>query len=511
MIQASCILPNETVFAMNLSRENDLPTALYTAAAVREMDRYAIEDLGIPGLALMQRAGAASFQILRELWPGVTTVSVLAGAGNNGADGYVLALLAQEAGLDVKVYPATPIASLKGDAQTAALQYQAAGGALADFIPDQFEGAEVLVDALLGTGLNRPVEGFYADLIRATHRYRGKILSLDIPSGLNADSGCVMGDAVRADATVCFLGLKKGLFTAEGLEYSGQVFYSDLNVLLPPQQRHAVSARLLPPLRQGLPRRFRHAHKGHFGHVLVIGGAEGYSGAARLAAEAAARVGAGLVSIATHPQHAAWLNQGCPELMCHGIKNAEALEPLLHHATVLVLGPGLRLSDWAYSLWELALKSKLPVILDADGLNFLAGHSGSRDNWILTPHPGEAARLLGMTTADIQQNRYAAIQALRQRYGGVIVLKGSGSLILGTDDAIPSVCTAGNPGMASGGMGDVLSGVIAALVAQDLSLPDAATLGVRLHAAAGDTAAREGERGLLASDLLKPLRHWVNA
>lgn len=389
-------------------------------------------------------------------------------------------------------------------------EYREAGGALVDFIPEQFDGAEILVDALLGTGTTRPVEGFYADLIQATRRFRGKIVAVDIPSGLDADTGAVLNVAVKADMTVTLLGLKRGLFTGQGLEHCGRVVFSDLAVPPAVQQSVARSACLLPKLTRGLPPRPRHAHKGDFGHVLVVGGAEGYSGAARLAAEAAARVGAGLVSVATHPSNAPLLNLGCPELMCHGIRNTESLAPLLRNATVVVLGPGLRLSDWAYSLWEQVLKTELPVILDADGLNFLSGHSAHRHNWILTPHPGEAARLLGMSNADIQRNRYAALQELQATYGGVVVLKGSGSLILG-ESGVPSVCTAGNPGMASGGMGDVLSGVIAGLVAQDQELFDAAEWGVRLHAAAGDTAAETGERGLMARDLLTPLRQWVNA
>lgn len=495
---------------MNSIPESALPQSLYTAASVQAMDRHAIEVLGIPGIELMERAGRATFNCLRALWPTASTVSVLAGSGNNGGDGYVVARLAHQAGLDVKVYPAVPPDTLQADAQTAFEQYRDAGGSCASFVPENFDGAEILVDALLGTGLSRDVEGFYADLIRATRRFRGKILSVDIPSGLHADTGCVMGGAVKADATVSFLGLKQGLFTGEGLEYSGKVVFNHLDVPISVSSAVAPSARLLPPLTRGLPARLRDAHKGDFGHVLVVGGDEGYSGAARLAAEAAARVGAGLVSVATHPQHAAVLNSGCPELMCHGIRSAEALTPLLRAATVVVLGPGLRLSDWAYSLWDRVLQTDLPVILDADGLNFLSGHAAYRDNWILTPHPGEAGRLLGMAAIDVQRNRHTAIRELQRAYGGVVVLKGSGSLILG-DNGIPSVCTAGNPGMASGGMGDVLSGVIAGLIAQDLNGLEAAEWGVRLHAAAGDSAARKGERGLLASDLLAPIRQWVNA
>ncbi|MBI5461258.1 MAG: NAD(P)H-hydrate dehydratase [Gammaproteobacteria bacterium] len=264
-------------------------------------------------------------------------------------------------------------------------------------------------------------------------------------------------------------------------------------------------------LRAVLPgARARDAHKGDFGHVLVIGGQPGMSGAARLAGEAAARVGAGLVSIATHPQHAAVLNNGRPELMCHAVANAETLKPVLERASVLAVGPGLGQSDWARGLLATVWDTDVPMIVDADALNLLAQEPMRRDRWVLTPHPGEAARLLGCSTAEVQADRLAAVRHIQARYGGVAVLKGAGSLI--ADGSHCRVCSAGNPGMASGGMGDVLTGVIAGLYAQGLSLTESAAAGVLLHALAADSAAqRDGERGLLASDLLPELRRWVNA
>lgn len=301
-----------------------------------------------------------------------------------------------------------------------------------------------------------------------------------------------------------------GLFTGEGLEYAGEVVLADLGV--PPEVKRAVepSALLLPPLVRGLPPRPRHAHKGMFGHVLVVGGDYGFSGAARMAAEAAARVGAGLVSVATRKEHASLLSVARPELMCHGVAGREEIQALLERATVVAVGPGLRRSGWAGMLLASALDSELPLVLDADGLNLLAARPTRSERWILTPHPGEAARLLGSSSAKIQQDRFAAAGELQARYGGVVVLKGSGTIIQGPQGQ-PRVCTAGNPGMASGGMGDILTGVIAGLLAQGLDPLEAATLGVCLHGTAGDRAARAGgERGLLASDLLEPLRQLVN-
>jgi len=473
------------------------------------MDRYAIETVGIPGIELMRRAGASAFAALRECWPEARTLSAVCGGGNNGGDAYVVARLAHEAGMDVRVYPVASPANLKGDALTAYRDYRAAGGEILDFIPADFEGAEVLVDGLLGTGLDREVGGLYAEVIKAVNRFSGRVMALDIPSGLHADTGSALGVAVKADVTVTFIGLKQGLFTGEGPEYTGEIVFADLGA--PPEARHSIepSAMLLPRWERGLPARPRYAHKGHFGHVLVVGGDYGYSGAARMAAEAAARVGAGLISIATRKGHADSLNLTRPELMCRGIETAEELRTPLERATVIAVGPGLGRSAWAKELLGAVWDADLPVVADADALNLLAESPRKRDNWIMTPHPGEAARLLDTSSAEIQKDRFGAVRKLQARFGGIAVLKGSGSLVCGPDGR-PRVCTAGNPGMASGGMGDVLTGVIAGLLAQRLDLFEAAALGVQLHGAAGDEAAKAGERGLLACDLMDPLRRLVN-
>jgi NAD(P)H-hydrate epimerase len=253
------------------------------------------------------------------------------------------------------------------------------------------------------------------------------------------------------------------------------------------------------------------AHKGLFGHALVIGGDCGMAGAVRLAAEAAARVGAGLVSLATRPEHLALINAARPELMCHGVQRADDLSSLIARATVIVIGTGLGQSSWSEELFNFILTTTQPKIIDADGLNLLARQPCKLDDWILTPHVGEAARLLACTAADIQNDRLRAVENLQQKFGGVIVLKGAGTLIAAAEN-IPAVCKRGNPGMASGGMGDVLSGVIGGLVAQKLSLRHAAELGVYIHARAGDEAARlHGERGLLALDLMPFLQKLVNS
>ncbi len=521
---------------MNEASHPSLPRALYRAAQVRELDRLAIEEYGIAGRALMERAGESAWRRLQDLWPEAKRLVVVCGPGNNGGDGFVLARCAHEAGYAVTVLLLCARERLRGDARSACEDMERAGltprvcgpsglrpdlelgSELAPELGPELAGAEVVVDALLGTGLDRPVEGVWREAIEAVNAAPAPVLALDVPSGLDADRGTVWGVAVEAQATVTFIGLKQGLFTAAGPDHCGRLFYEDLQV--PPQlfDRVPPAAERLDweAVRAWLPPRPRAAHKGHFGHVLVVGGAPGLSGAAHLAAAAAARCGAGLVTVATHPCHAAVLNVGRPELMVHGVADGRKLRALLSRATVVAVGPGLGRSAWGRALLDTLLDaleegSGVPLVVDADALWALAGRSVRREDWILTPHPGEAARLLGLESARaVQQDRFAALEALQRRFGGVCVLKGNGTLIgekgAGEGGHPVGLCHGGNPGMASGGMGDVLTGVIAAAVAQGLPLERAARFGVCLHAAAGDRAARAGARGLLAGDLLEQLQ-----
>lgn len=494
--------------AHNVAMKRLLPSALYTAAQVRELDRRAIEDHRIPGYTLMERAGQAAFDAVRARWPDARRLGVLCGSGNNGGDGYVIARLARAAGLQVWLVEAGDTARLKGDAARARADWAAAGGEPVA-AGAHWPGADVLVDALLGTGLDRPVEGRFATLIDAINAAAPPVLAVDIPSGLHADTGAVLGRAVRAAVTVSFIGLKTGLFTGEGPSHCGEVLFDDLAVPADVRSGAVPAAkRLDAACLARLGRRARGAHKGDFGHVLVVGGDRGMPGAARMAAEAAARTGAGLVSVATHPDHAALLPLVRPELMAHGVACPGDLSPLLARATVLALGPGLGRGAWGRGLLARLLETGLPMVLDADALNLLAGEPVRRETWVLTPHPGEAGRLLGSDAARVQADRLAAAARIQQDFGGVCVLKGAGTVI--HDGREAAICTGGNPGMASGGMGDVLTGVIAALIAQDLAPPEAARLGVCVHAEAADRAARAGERGLLASDVIAELRAVVN-
>jgi hydroxyethylthiazole kinase-like uncharacterized protein yjeF len=487
---------------------NTLP--LYTAEQVRELDRTAIEEAGIPGYTLMSRAGAVAWDTLRETWPEARRIVVLCGTGNNGGDGYVLARLALQAHSRVMVLQAGEAARIGGDALTAHDAYLAAGGEIQAIDLARLSDAEVIVDALFGTGLDRALEGEWLATVEAVNRAGVPVLSIDIPSGLHADSGAVLGVAVKANRTVTFIGRKQGLYTGQAAEYTGEITFSDLGAPTSLYERVTPSAHLLtaPPLGVLAAPRPRTAHKGANGHVLAIGGDHGMNGALRLAGEAALRTGAGLVSLATRTEHAAAISAACPELMSHGVESRRDLSRLLARATVVAIGLGR--SRWAQGLFAAVLESSLPLVVDADALNLLSREPLRRDGWVLTPHPGEAGRLLNQKTAGVQENRYAAVRALAETYGGVAVLKGAGTLVAHGGEPV-AVCAAGNPGMATGGMGDVLSGVIAGLIAQGLEPPRAALAGVCLHARAGDRAAAHGERGMLARDVIDELRAVMTA
>jgi len=488
-----------------------LPLALHRAAEVRELDRIAIEDHCIAGYTLMGRAGAAGFRVMRDRWPRARRIAVVCGLGNNGGDGYIVARLAREAGLKVELMYVGDAARLQGDAHRARADFEAGGGKPREFDPDRLGTAQVIVDAVFGTGLEREVTGPWRDAIGAINTSSVGVLAMDIPSGLQADTGAVLGAAVRADVTVSFIGLKRGMFTGAGPEHCGTIEFDALQVPKEVYMHTTASALRISHdiLARLLWRRPRTAHKGDHGHVLVVGGDYGMAGAARMAGEAAARVGAGLVSMASRPGHAGAVSGARPELMCHGVETGRDLAGLLGRATVVAVGPGLGRSPWAAQLLGALLDSRLPLVVDADALNLLALEPVARGNWVLTPHPGEAARLLGCTAAEVQADRFAAAQAISGRFDAVCVLKGAGTLVHSGEGPV-HVCDAGNPGMGSGGMGDILTGVIAGLAAQGLDMEDASRAGVYAHSAAADCAAADGERGLLATDLLPHLRHLVN-
>ncbi len=501
-----------------LSKLLRLPLNLYSAEQVKELDRIAIEEFKTLGYTLMHRAALFSYLKLKAKWPNARKITVICGGGNNAGDGYVLAGLAKEEGKEVTVYHLLDPANLKGDAIKAYKYLRASGLKSSSFPPDTLIKTDVIVDAIFGTGLDRDVEGEFADAINAINATSAPVFAIDIPSGLNADTGNIMNVAVNADMTATFIGLKKGMFTADGTEYSGEIKFNDLDVPAEVYEQlnkqsdknnQSISRLELEDLNHVLKPRQKNSHKGHFGHVLVVGGDEGYLGAARMAVEAAARVGAGLVSVATRSSHASLLSTVRPEIMSHGVETLDELMPLIKKANVIAIGPGLGQSEWAKLLLVRVFESDLPLVIDADALNLLAEEEYASSNWVITPHPGEAARLLKTDSKTIQSDRFKSITSLHEKYAGPVVLKGSGTLVSDAEGKL-FVCDKGNPGMSSGGMGDVLSGVIAGLIAQGIEVNHATKLGVCLHAHAGDRAASSGERGMMASDLMPYLRNLVN-
>ena len=482
---------------------------VYSSEQARQLDSVAIEKFGIKGYDLMQRAGKAALTLIQQQYPSAKNILVITGGGNNGGDGYIVARLAAKSGIDCTVMPIVPVTKLRGDAARAQNDFAIHDGYDVDLstnLPD----CDLIVDAIFGTGLSRPVDGIFADLIQSINRTPAPVVSLDIPSGLNATSGNPMGPTVYANTTITFIGLKTGLLTGQARNYTGNIVLDSLN--LPSEVTNEVTelgSTIADSIRTRLlPVRKASSYKNNFGHVLVVGGNRGYPNAARLAAEAAARTGAGLVSVATHPDSISAIAGGCASLMVKGIRDARGLGPLLKKANVVVIGPGLGQDSWAQKIFARVMETDLPLIIDADALHLLAGEGGVNNHWILTPHPGEAAQLLASNASDIEADRVAAILALHEKFNGVTVLKGAGTLTC--YEQYLGFCTRGNASLATGGTGDVLSGIIAGLVAQDISLFEATNCGVLLHALAGESVSTQGTRGVLASDLLPALYPLVN-
>ena len=487
-------------------------SGLYNVSQVRQLEHMAFQQ-GLTELDLVQRAAQAAFDYIQKTWPELASVQVLLGKGGNAADGLYLAKLLQEAGTAVTVSAIFPVDDFSPLAATVAEQLSAAEVAVASFDAEAVVSSELLVDALLGIGAS----GALAEPVSAAVNYLNAadvpVVALDVPTGLNANTGETLGAVVQAHSTVTFIAPKKGLYTGKAVSCCGEVVLSDLDLSADFFRSMSPAVQVLDEayLSSCLPERPRAAHKGDFGHVLVIGGDYGMGGAIRLAAEAALRVGAGLVTVATRPEHVNIVSGGRPELMCHQVQQASDLDRMLNRATVVVLGPGLGTSDWAQAIFNRILEAPQPKVMDADALNLLSQSPQQSDNWVLTPHPGEACRLLDVPCSEVQDNRYQALELLQERYGGVVLLKGAGTLICSPEQDI-SICAAGNPGMASGGMGDILSGMIGGLLAQKLSLFEATNAGVLAHARAADEAviAGGGERGLLATDLLAHVRGLIN-
>ena len=487
--------------------------ALYDTNAARTLDARATAELGGDGFELMRRAGRAAWHCALRHWPQAQRIVVVCGPGNNGGDGYVFARLALEAGRNVRVVrlaehtPTTPSAVRARD------EFRERNGRTEAFV-DALPPADLLVDALFGIGLARAPDGAARTLIDAMNTHPAPCLSLDVPSGVDVDRGAMPGVAVAATRTLEFIVPKQGLRTGGAIDLAGRMELAELQ--LQPSTFEGVqptAALLLPEaVRNALRPRRRDSHKGLSGRVLCMGGDHGSGGAILLCAEAAMRSGAGLVDVATREEHLPALLARRPEAMGRAVERSEDLAVQIDAATVLAVGPGLGQGLWGRVLLGAALASGKPLVLDADALNLIATREDTHlpSDCVLTPHPGEAARLLRATIGDVLADRFTAAQTLADRHQCVVVLKGAGAIVAAPNRR-PAVIGAGNPGMAVAGMGDLLTGVIAALRAQGLPAFDAACVGALLHGAAGDEAARDGgERGMLPTDLLPRLRRLSN-
>ncbi|SCC45354.1 bifunctional ADP-dependent NAD(P)H-hydrate dehydratase/NAD(P)H-hydrate epimerase [Kosakonia oryziphila] len=490
--------------------EASIPHSVWPAAEMKRVEHEAADSLGITLYELMQRAGEAAFAVAREQFPDTHSWLVLCGHGNNGGDGYVVARLAAAAGIAVTLLALESSKPLPEEATTAREAWLDAGGVIHAADVDWPDDVDLIIDALLGTGLISAPRDDVAVLIEHANLHSAPVLALDIPSGLNAQTGTTPGAAIQAQHTVTFIALKPGLLTGKARDVVGQLHHHALGLEVWLNGQQAPLSRFDDSqLAQWLPPRRPTAHKGDHGRLVIIGGDHGTAGAIRMAGEAALRAGAGLVRVLTRSENISPIITARPELMVHEL-TAASLDESLEWADVVVIGPGLGQQEWGKKALQKVENFRKPMLWDADALNLLAINPDKRHNRVLTPHPGEAARLLNCSVAEIESDRLLSAQRLVKRYAGVVVLKGAGTVVA-SEAGEAGIVDTGNAGMASGGMGDVLSGIIGALLGQKLSLYDAACAGCVAHGAAADRqAAQYGQRGMLATDLFMTLLRVVN-
>jgi ADP-dependent NAD(P)H-hydrate dehydratase / NAD(P)H-hydrate epimerase len=501
---------------------------VFTAAEMRALDRRAIAELGIPGSALMEQAGAGAAQVIAREFAPVRgrRVLVLCGKGNNGGDGFVVARHLKRRGARVEVFLLGRREEVEGDAAQAVGRWRgrvvevAARGSLPD-LRGALARAEVVVDALLGTGLAGPARGLSAEAILALNEAGRPVVALDLPSGLSSDGGALIGPAVRADLTATFAGWKRALVLHPAAACAGRVAVVPIGV--PPEETaRGMTTFLLEEadVRSQLLPRPPDAHKGSFGHLLIVAGSVGKTGAAALAGRAALRAGVGLCTIAApvsqQPIVAAlgmeWMTEPLPETAGQSIgpKARERILDLAARMDAVALGPGISLDPETHELVRMLVREvPRPMVLDADALSALAGHldtlGAAAAPRLLTPHPGEMARMLGATVGEVQVDRIEQVRGFCARHGAWLVLKGARSVI-GAPDGRVFVNPTGNPGMATGGSGDVLTGMVGAFLARGLEALAALQCGVYFHGLAGDLVrAEQGEEGMVAGDIAEAI------
>jgi NAD(P)H-hydrate epimerase len=470
---------------------------LYTPESVYQLDKAAVSVDGFAEIELMQRAGRSVWRALLARWPAVEKITVFAGSGNNGGDAFVVALCAREQGVDVQLLIQGDLSRQSDTSRHFTELWQQGGGSFEQWQGQAIAG-EIIVDGLLGIGLQRELNAEWQDLINRINRHESPRVAIDIPSGLNGLTGNPQPVAVSAELSVTFIGAKTGQYLADGPDYCGELIFEDLGVSASARAGVAAALEVVDSCRLPAPRK-KNTHKNHYGNLLIIGGDQGMSGAVTLAARAALRSGAGLVTALVHPECRANL-AAFPEIMVLGW---DALEAKLPQANVVVVGPGLGDSEQANSMLKRLQKLSLPMVVDAGALksDFL-GEMKSKQ-CVITPHPGEAAGLLQSSTAEVQADRLAASAELANRFHASCVLKGSGTLIAQAREH-SAINVHGNAGMASAGMGDVLSGIIGALIGQGLTAFEAARSGVFIHALCAECfSAEQDQIGLIASDIVE--------
>jgi len=484
---------------------------VYTAEQVRAGEKLAAKAKDLRMYYLMERAGQAVFAIGMAQYPGTEHWLICCGTGNNGGDGYIVASLAKSIGIDVTIWQVGDPNKIKGDARIAYEHWVQFGGQVS--LPEATipSNVDIVVDGLLGIGLQGEVRENIGQLIDVINVSRLPVMAIDIPSGLCSDTGIVLGRAIHAAHTVTFIGAKQGLVTGQARDYVGQLHFAGLGVEDTFDELHIPAAWLLEDelIKTSLTQRKKSSHKGSHGKGVIIGGGAGMTGAVILAATAALKTGIGMITTLSHPQSIVPVVVSQPEIMASEWNDKALVNNKLDWCNVVAIGPGLGRDQYAEELYQQISQSELPKVIDADGLFFLGLYPNHDDQRIITPHPGEAAKLLGCSIQTVERDRYHAVQDLQHKFGGIVILKGAGTLICDSEQCF--VCCAGNPGMATAGMGDVLTGVITSFIAQGHSLLEAAKLGVLVHSLAADQNAETyGERGLVASDLFHHLRNLVN-
>ena len=502
---------------------------IVTADQMKNIDRRTIREFGIPGPVLMENAAAAMLAEMESFFDGLggVKVGIICGKGNNGGDGLALARRLSVCGVLVRVALLVPFSAVSGEAKVnlsilRKTDVEILPNASTRTLQDVISWSDILVDAMLGVGLSSPLKGIYAQAVEMINASAGPVVAIDIPTGINADTGAVMGAAILADLTVTMAFLKRGLALYPGALFAGTIRVADIGIPSEVVEKEKITVHLLDRgYAWGILRhRYPDTHKGDYGHLMVLAGSLGKAGAAVMAARGALRTGAGLVSVAVPNSIVPIVQQQIFEAMC--IPSAESIDGTLgvgaegellkaaEKMSACAIGPGLSTHyETVQVVRNLIQRLAIPMVIDADGLNAIAGSLSIlkkvKAPVILTPHPGEMGRLLGLTSVDVQKDRIGIASEFAVKYNVTLALKGAATVVASPDGEV-FINSTGNPGMATGGTGDVLTGMIGSLLAQDYPAVQAACLGVYLHGLAGDLAAKEkGEMGMIAGDLIEKI------